>query len=161
MKLHPTHNDLPESVRQAVITLLNARLADAIDLGMQCKQAHWNVKGPNFLALHKLVDELFDHVSDHIDELAERIVSLGGTARGTLGVVSQESKLPAYPLDAVEGAAHLEALAKSLSAFGKAVRAAIDASDEAGDAVTADLFTQMASALDKDLWMVEAHLQGK
>jgi starvation-inducible DNA-binding protein len=161
MKMHSTHIDLPETIRQPVITLLNARLADAIDLSLQCKQAHWNVKGPNFFALHQLFDQVHQHVQQHIDEIAERVVSLGGTAMGTVSEVSQWTRLPVYPTDLVDGTAHAQALAKSLAAFGKEVREAIDASDEAGDAVTADLFTRLAAEVDKDLWMVEAHFAEK
>jgi starvation-inducible DNA-binding protein len=159
--MHPTHNDLPESVRKQVIALLNARLADAIDLGTQCKQAHWNVKGPNFIALHELFDEIHDRVQEHIDEIAERVVALGGTAMGTVAVVSKNTGLPAYPTDVYDGMAHVEAMAVALAGFARSVRAAIDASDEAGDAVTADLFTGIAAAVDKDLWFVEAHRQGR
>ena len=159
--MHPTHNDLPESVRKQVIALLNARLADAVDLATQCKQAHWNVKGPNFIALHELFDDVHEHVQEHVDEIAERVVALGGTALGTVAVVSKATSLAAYPTDVFDGMAHVEALSRALASFGKAVRAAIDASDEAGDAVTADLFTGVAAEVDKDLWFVEAHRQGK
>jgi starvation-inducible DNA-binding protein len=159
--MHPTQNDLPETVRKQVIALLNARLADAVDLATQCKQAHWNVKGPNFIALHELFDDVHEHVQEHVDEIAERVVALGGTALGTLPVVSKATSLPAYPTDVFDGMAHVEALSRALASFAKAVRAAIDASDEAGDAVTADLFTGVAAEVDKDLWFVEAHRQGK
>lgn len=159
--MHKTHNDLPEATRAKVIDILNARLADALDLALQAKQAHWNVKGPSFIALHELFDAIHGRVQEHVDEIAERAVALGGTAHGTVGAVSKGTTLPAYPSDAVDGMAPVAALARALATFGKAVREAIDATDELGDAVTADLFTRVAAAVDKDLWFVEAHGQGR
>jgi starvation-inducible DNA-binding protein len=159
--MHKTHNDLPEATRAKVIDILNARLADALDLALQTKQAHWNVKGPQFIALHELFDAIHGRVQEHVDAIAERAVALGGTALGTIAAVSKGTTLPAYPHEAVDGLAHGAALAQALATFGKAVRAAIDATDEIGDAVTADLFTGIAAAVDKDLWFVEAHSQGK
>src|SRR4029077_9578922 len=97
-KLYPTKNDLPEASRIEVIALLNQRLAEAIDLQTQCKQAHWNVKGPTFIALHKLFDEITEDVEGYVDEIAERVVQLGGIAEGTVGAVEERSKLPDYPL---------------------------------------------------------------
>ena len=158
--MHPTRNDLPAKTRKKVAALLQARLADALDLGMQAKQAHWNVKGPHFAQLHALFDGLYDHAGGHADDLAERLVQLGGTAEGTVQAVAAGTSLKAYPLDAVAGRAHLEATAAGLAAFGAAVRAAIDDSAKLGDADTADLFTEISRAVDKDLWMVESHLQG-
>src|SRR5207247_8327188 len=95
---HETMNDLPENVRSQVSDLLNNRLAEAIDLQTQVKQAHWNVKGPQFIALHKLFDEINDAVVEYVDLLAERVVQLGGTAEGTARVVAERSELPEYPL---------------------------------------------------------------
>jgi len=91
---HDTSNDLPEHVRGQVVDLLNQRLADAIDLAAQAKQAHWNVKGPQFIALHKLFDEIHDAVDEYVDLLAERVVQLGGIAEGTLQTVADRSELP-------------------------------------------------------------------
>src|SRR6476660_9131375 len=96
--MYPTRNDLPESARTKLVELLNARLADAIDLQTQCKQAHWNVKGPEFIALHKLFDEVNEEVEDYVDLLAERIVQLGGIAEGTIGAVAKRTALIDYPL---------------------------------------------------------------
>jgi starvation-inducible DNA-binding protein len=156
--MHPTRNDLPEKARKKLVDLLQARLADAIDLGLQAKQAHWNVKGPQFIALHELFDGVHTRVQAQVDDLAERIVQLGGSASGTLQAAHARTSLPEYPLDAVSGRAHVEALAASMTVYGKAVRAAIDAAAKLGDADTADLFTEVSRAADKDLWFVEAHL---
>ncbi len=154
-----THNDLAENTRGAAINLLQARLADAIDLATQTKQAHWNVKGPHFIGLHELFDKVHGHVDEAVDLIAERLVALGGIAEGTAKVVAKRSKLPEYPLDILAGTDHFAALSKSLAAFGKGIRKAIDEADEAGDQDTADLFTEISRQADQDLWMVEAHLQ--
>ncbi len=156
-----THNDLAENTRGAMINLLQARLADAIDLSTQTKQAHWNVKGPNFKGLHDLFDEVHEHVDDAVDVIAERLVALGGIAEGTARAVVGRSILPEYPLDILAGSDHCAALSKAMSSFGKVIRTAIDAAAEAGDQDTADLFTEVSRQADKDLWMVEAHLQAE
>jgi starvation-inducible DNA-binding protein len=158
-KLHPTKNDLPPAVRVEMVELLNQRLADCIDLQTQCKQAHWNVKGPSFIALHKLFDEVNEAVEEYVDLLAERAVQLGGTARGTIGAVSENSSLAPYPLDISSGEDHAEALSSALAAFGRAVREAIDVAEKREDADTMDLFTEISRGNDQWLWFVEAHLE--
>ena len=157
--MFPTKNDLSEATRSKVITLLNARLADSIDLQTQTKQAHWNVKGPSFIALHELFDEIAGEITEHVDTIAERITALGGEAEGTLAAVVKRSKMKAYPLHLKTGREHVEALSDALAAFGKNVRDAIGQADELGDVDTADLFTNVSRDLDKKLWFVEAHLQ--
>ena len=159
MRLNPTKNDLAESVRSKVVALLNSRLADCIDLQTQTKQAHWNVKGPEFIALHKLFDEINDDVEEYVDTIAERAVQLGGTAEGTARAVAAKSSLSEYPLTIMTGRDHVDALANALAMFGKSTRQAISQSDEFGDADTADVFTEVSRGIDKWLWMVEAHLQ--
>jgi starvation-inducible DNA-binding protein len=155
-----TKNDLPPNVRTKAAELLNQRLADCIDLQTQCKQAHWNVKGPNFIALHKLFDEINEAVEEYVDLLAERVVQLGGVAEGTARMVAERSGLDEYPLNAVSGRDHVEALSSALAAFGREARAAIDAMDDIGDADTMDLFTEISRGTDQWLWFVEAHQQG-
>jgi starvation-inducible DNA-binding protein len=159
--MYKTKIDLSEKLRRNVIVILNDRLSDAIDLQSQVKQAHWNVKGPHFIALHELFDKISDAVLEQIDEIAERITSLGGTAEGTVAVAAKRSKLKNYPLSITAGKDHLFYLSTQLSAFGKAVRSAIDETDEMGDADSADLFTQISRETDKYLWFIEAHLQDK
>ncbi len=159
--MYDTKNDLPERTRTKVAKLLNERLADAIDLGAQTKHAHWNVKGPNFIALHELFDKVAETVEDHIDDLAERITSLGGTAHGTIASAARNSSLDPYPEDITEGVQHLEALSAALAKFGKNIRKGIDQSNKLDDADTADLFTGISRDIDKYLWFLEAHLQAK
>jgi starvation-inducible DNA-binding protein len=155
-----TKNDLSESTRSKAIELLNARLADCKDLQTQVKQAHWNVKGPNFIGLHELFDKINDEVDDYVDEIAERAVQLGGVAEGTARMVAKRSTLPEYP-NVSDGRSHVDALSSVLAAFGKSARKAIDEANNLGDLDTADLFTEVSRGIDKWLWFVEAHLQAE
>ena len=156
--MHKTRIDLPAKARTKVIALLNARLADAVDLQLQAKQAHWNVKGPNFIALHELFDKIAGDVGGHVDDIAERITALGGVAEGTVQSVSGRSKLDPYPLELVDGRSHVDALAAALARFARSARKAIDDAAKAGDAGTSDLFTGVSRSVDKGLWLLEAHL---
>lgn len=155
-----TRNDLPEDARAKLVDLLNARLADSFDLYSQLKQAHWNVKGPDFIQLHELYDDIAESVLGFVDEIAERATALGGLALGTARMAADATTLDEYPVDAVAGKETVEVVADRLAAFGAAARSAIDESDELGDMDTADLFTEVSRTIDKHLWFVEAHLQG-
>src|SRR5256885_3500578 len=157
--MHPTKNDLPEATRRKMIELCNARLAEAIDLQTQTKQAHWNVRGANFIALHKLFDEVNSDVEDYVDLIAERAVQLGGSVEGTARSVAKRSTLAEYPLKGGTGRQHVDALSSALAAFGKLIRSAIEESDRAEDKDTNDIFIEVSRGVDKWLWMVEAHLQ--
>ena len=154
-----TRIDIPEDAREKLVELLNARLADSFDLYSQLKQAHWNVKGPDFIQLHELYDDIAEGVLAFVDEIAERATALGGLALGTARMAADASELDEYPLDAVEGMKTVEVVADRLAAYGAGVRAAIDAAEEQDDMDTADLFTEVSRAIDKHLWFVEAHLQ--
>jgi starvation-inducible DNA-binding protein len=158
--MHKTKNDIPEELRKQIIDILNARLADAMDLRSQAKQAHWNVKGMNFIALHELFDQVATGVEPMIDEIAERVTTLGGAAYGTVRVAAANSTLSEYPLEITSGEAHVEALSSALAAFGKSVRESIDQTANLQDADTADLFTGISREIDKFTWFVEAHIQG-
>lgn len=159
--MYDTRNDLAPRTRGKSVEILTARLADAIDLGAQVKHAHWNVKGPHFIALHELFDKIAENVEEHVDTIAERITALGGTAHGTIAAVARSTSLPAYPEDIVEGLQHVEALSNGLADFGRKVRKAIADTEEIGDADTSDLFTGISRDVDKSLWFLEAHLQAK
>jgi starvation-inducible DNA-binding protein len=157
--LYPTRNDLPEPTRAQVVGLLNQRLADAIDLQTQCKQAHWNVKGPAFIALHKLFDEINESVEEYVDLIAERVVQLGGIAEGTVGIVSKRTTLEGYPLTISAGNDHGAALSDALAAFGRTIRIGIEEMNELEDAGSADVLTEISRGIDQWLWFVEAHQQ--
>ena len=153
-------NDLPEPVRKRIAAILNARLADTIDLHLQAKQAHWNVKGPQFIALHELFDQVASGAVASVDLIAERAVQLGATAEGTVQIVAQRSSLKPYPFDISEGRAHVTALAIALAEVAAKTRAAIDECGQIGDQTSGDVFTEISRRVDKHLWLVEAHLAG-
>ena len=160
MKLYATGNDLKSNSKKVSIEILNARLADGIDLALLTKQAHWNIKGPQFIALHEMIDGFRTEIDVHVDTMAERVVQLGGTALGTTQAVGKASTLEAYPTDIFKSEDHLNALTQRYAKAANLVRAAIDETGDAGDADTADIFTAYSRALDKALWFLEAHLQG-
>ena len=160
-RLYTTKNDLPEAARIEAIALLNQRLADCIDLQAQSKQAHWNVKGPSFIALHKLFDEVNEAAGEYADLLAERVVQLGGVAEGTVGVVTERSTLVDYPLGLTTGAEHVAALSDALGGFGRTVRVGIEEMNELEDSASADILTEISRGVDKWLWFVESHQQAE
>jgi starvation-inducible DNA-binding protein len=161
IQLVETKNDLDADVRRQVSELLNQRLADCIDLQTQCKQAHWNIKGPNFIALHKLFDEVNEDVEDYIDLIAERVVQLGGMAMGTARMVAERTALMEYPATIQSGPEHAAALSDVLAQFGRTVRMGIEEMVDLKDADSADILTEISRGTDKWLWMVEAHLHGE
>jgi starvation-inducible DNA-binding protein len=158
--MYETQNDLSPSIRGRMIELLNARLADAIDLRTQLKVAHWNVKGPQFIALHKLFDKIVDDADEYVDFIAERAVQLGGIADGTARQVAERSSLDEYSATGGGGGQeHVHAVADALAAFGRSAREAIAIAADAKDQDTSDIFTEVSRGTDKWLWMVEAHRQ--
>ena len=159
-RLFSTRNDLPAEKREQMIELLNQHLADLSDLYSQVKYAHWNIKGKQFYQLHELFDQLAERVETHVDTVAERATALGGTAQGTVRQAAARSQLAEYP-PVVDAMDHVDALADRYATVGASVRSAIETAADAGDADTADLFTQVSRELDQDLWFLEAHLQGK
>ncbi len=157
--MNPTRNDLPSKVRSKVIAVLGDRLADATDFLLASKQAHWNVKGRTFFQLHELFDKINESAEEWVDLLAERIVQLGGTAEGTVQATAKRTSMAPYPIGITRGEDHVEAMANALASLGKKVRSAIDKTGKAGDADTADIFTEISRDVDKYLWFVEAHNQ--
>jgi len=157
--MYETENDLPKTDRVELNALINQRLADAIDLQAQLKQAHWNVKGPHFIGLHELFDEIAEDVEKYVDLIAERVVQLGGIAQGTVRIAAGRSRLDEYPLDIADGSSHVEAVARALSTFGREARMTIEETNALDDADSADIFTEISRGIDKWLWFVEAHTQ--
>jgi starvation-inducible DNA-binding protein len=156
-----TKNKLSESPRLTVAETLNYRLADAIALQTQVKQAYWNVKGPNFVGLRSLFDEISDALLRYIDLIAERVVQLGAIAEGTAKVAVQRSKLKPYPLEILSGTAHCRALSSALATFADLLRQGDEGIDLVGDKVTSDIYTEISRGVDRWLWFVEAHLQAE
>ncbi len=149
--------NLNQDVRAEMIELLNANLANTIDLALAVKQAHWNLKGSGFIGVHELLDAVADRLRDSADLMAERAVILGGFARGTLEVVAERATLDAYPVEESALPAHVDALKERFMALGAELRDAIDAASDAGDEDTADLFTGVSRAVDKDAWFIGAN----
>ncbi len=155
--LHNTRNN--QNAKAVSIELLQARLADAIDVALITKQAHWNLKGPQFIGVHLMLDKFRDEQDEYVDEMAERITQLGGTARGTVQEVGKKTALEPYPVNIYQVSDHIHALIDRYATFANAIRANIDEVDEAGDPDTADLFTEVSRGIDKQLWFLEAHTQ--
>ena len=153
--------DLNPQARQALITLLNQRLADMMDLFNQSKHAHWNVNGPQFMQLHQLFDDIAERVEENCDLLAERAAILGGTAQGTTRQSVASSLIGEYDLSAVDGLHHVRALSRQMAKMAASIRAAIVLAAGSGDPTSSDLFTEISRSLDKDLWLLEAHLQSQ
>ncbi len=148
---------LPVDVRRRMAGLTNELLASAIDLYSHAKQAHWNVRGPDFIAVHELFDRVAEEATAHADELAERSGQLGAGVDGTLRMAVKASQLPEYPLGIATSSEHIKQLATSLAQFGKHLLKGVKQADEAEDAVTADILTSICRATDKTLWFVESH----
>ncbi|MBV2142149.1 DNA starvation/stationary phase protection protein Dps [Falsochrobactrum sp. TDYN1] len=159
--MHATRNDLPSNTKTTMIALLNANLAATIDLSLITKQAHWNLKGPQFIAVHEMLDTLRADLDEHVDTIAERAIQLGGTAYGTSQRVAEDTSLKPYPIDIYAISDHLEALIECYGDVANLIRKAIKDADEAGDDTTADIFTAASRSLDKALWFLEAHVQEK
>ncbi len=159
MRTYDTKNDVKSNAKTLSIELLNARVADGIDLALLTKQAHWNLKGPQFIAVHEMLDGFRTEIDDGVDTMAERVVQLGGTALGTTQTVAKGTTLPPYPTDVYAIHDHLASLIERYGACANVVRENIDQTAEAGDAGTADIFTQISRSLDKALWFLEAHVQ--
>jgi starvation-inducible DNA-binding protein len=153
------NNALPEEQQAKLIEMLNRRLADTIDLQLQSRQAYWNVKGPNFMALRELFDKVTAGVEEYANLIAERIVQLGGTAEGTAHAVAGRSALDGYSLSAALGTGHIDALSQTLTDFGRHVRYASEQAIELKDADTAAIFTEIARGIDKWLWFVQTSQQ--
>ena len=159
MKTFPTKNNLKSNVKAISIELLNARVADCIDLALLTKQAHWNLKGLQFIGVHEMLDGFRTQIDDYVDTMAERVTQLGGTALGTTQTTAKGTTLSPYPVDIHAIPDHLHAL---IDRYGKAannIRESLNQADEAGDADTADIFTEVSRGLDKALWFLEAHVQ--
>ncbi len=154
-----TRIDIPAPAREQLTTMLNQQLADTFDLYSQTKQAHWNVKGPEFYQLHKLFDELAELILEDVDLIAERVTALGGVAMGTAHMAAQSSRLPEFPGRPVQAMACVEVLAVRYASLAETTRAAINIASERQDETTANMLQEISHGLDKSLWFLEAHLQ--
>ncbi len=158
-RLHETGIDLPEHARATLVALLNTTLADLSDLKSQAKQAHWNVRGANFFQLHELFDKLAEELDPQIDDVAERIATLGGTAFGTVRAAAANSTIDEFPESLDSDLEFARVLAQRYAAVGSNLRAGIDRADELGDKDTADLYTGISRSVDKNTWFLDAHFR--
>lgn len=161
IRFYPTSIDLSADIRNSVVTILTQTLATSLDLKTQTKQAHWNVKGMDFYSLHELFDEIASELEEYVDMVAERITALGATAMGTARMAAENSLLSEYPLEAIDGVEHVQALSERFATYAAHLRKSIDETDALGDADTADLYTEISRTVDKRLWFLEAHLVKK
>lgn len=157
--MHKTQMSLPETNRHDLVVILNISLASTADLYLQLKQAHWNIKGPQFIALHKLLDDIAEEVEGQVDIIAERITSLGGTALGTSQAIVEYSQLRLYPTNIFAEKDHLEHLTHNMAILGEQSRKNIHVSEDYKDMVTSDMYIALTGLLDKNLWFLEAHTQ--
>lgn len=157
--LYQSKIDFSDATRTKLVDLCNQRLADTSDLASQVKQAHWNVKGSDFQQLHELFDAIHAALEPFVDEIAERVTTLGGVALGTVRMASKSSSLKEYPDDIAAGKAHLEAVRDRVAAYAAANRKAIAAAGKLDDPTTEDLFTEVSRTVDLQLYFLEAHLQ--
>lgn len=156
---HPaTLNELPAPTRSEVTGMLSRLLVETLDVALCARHAHWNVRGPDFLLLHDLMDHIGTELDDQADRLAKRIRALGGTVRGTAHTIATESSFKPYPVEVAEGQDHLEALALRLGLLSAEARLSIYECSGGLDPVTADVLVRVNSAIDDVLWSVESHL---
>lgn len=158
-KYYPTRTRLAPEVQVEIIEILNQTLATSIDLRMQVKCAHWNVKGMQFYALHQLFDKVAAQLDFFAGLLAERIAALGGVALGTVQIAGMRSQLSPYLNNLSSGSEFVTEIAERMATYAESVRLCIELANGLGEADTADLYTEISRATDKSLWMLEAHLQ--
>jgi starvation-inducible DNA-binding protein len=156
--LHPTGIDLPSEIRLYVIALLNQTLSCTVDLRSHVKQAGWNVRGPDFTPLQALFATMASDLDAYADLVAERISVLGGMARGTAPTAAMQSRVAASPDSLVDGQAQVGALAERFAPYARAMRGSIALTADVEDADTAAVYTELSRGVDKQLWVLEAHL---
>ena len=141
----------------ALVTMLNQLLAELIDYHLQVKQAHWHIRGPNFIALHEFLDKVAEQVSQTADEIAERIVQLGELAKGTLQHVQQATALPPYPVDLHDSQQHIVLLGQAITAIMQRMAQVIEHAEQVPDVVTVDILTTIVGQFAKLRWLISAH----
>jgi starvation-inducible DNA-binding protein len=143
---------------EALITLLQDRLNALNDLALTLKHVHWNVVGPQFIAVHTMLDPQVDAVRLMVDDTAERIATLGGSPTGTPGALVAQRSWDDYDIGRADAIAHLGALDLVYAGVIEAHRKAIDATEDP-DPVTQDMLIEQAGQLEMFHWFVRAHLE--
>jgi starvation-inducible DNA-binding protein len=157
-KLNYTVPGMAESEARPVVKLLQDRLNALTDLHLTLKHVHWNVVGPNFIAVHLMLDPQVDAVRLMSDAVAERIATLGGSPVGTPGALVAQRSWDDYSIGRADAIAHLGALDVVYTGVIEAHREAIEATEEP-DPVTQDLLIAQAGQLEQFHWFVRAHLE--
>jgi starvation-inducible DNA-binding protein len=158
MYTSPSH--LSENTRVEIANQLNARLADGLDLHSQIKVAHWNIKEPQFAALHPLFETFAVSLAAFNDSIAERAVTLGARAYGTVRHVDKASRLPDYPQETSRDLEHVKLLSERFDQYLDGVRSARAAGEKLGDVDTVDLLTSIITEFEKNAWFLRASLDG-
>jgi starvation-inducible DNA-binding protein len=156
--MYKTPSNLPESARTELVRSLNDRLADGLDLHSQIKVAHWNVRGPQFPALHPLFEQFANQLAIHNDSIAERAVTLGGLATGGVKAVAKSSRIPEYPGDTTRDLDHVKLLAERIDIYLAGVRQSRGAAENLADTDTVDLLTGVITEFEKNAWFLRATL---
>jgi starvation-inducible DNA-binding protein len=141
-----------------VIAILQDRLHALNDLQLTLKHIHWNVVGPHFIAVHTMLDPQVDSVREMVDDVAERIATLGGSPKGTPGSLVADRSWDDYSVGRADAIAHLGALDLVYSGVIESHRTAIDKTEEP-DPVTQDMLIAQAGQLEQYQWFVRAHLE--
>lgn len=158
--MYKSPSPLPAETRSKIADTLNARLADGLDLHSQIKVAHWNIKGPQFAALHPLFETFAVSLAAHNDSIAERAVTLGGRAYGTARHVAKVSSLPEYPQDTQRDMEHVRLLAERIEKYLEGARESRSVGEKLGDTDTVDLLTGIITEFEKHAWFLRASLEG-
>ncbi|RKH46529.1 DNA starvation/stationary phase protection protein Dps [Corallococcus sp. AB049A] len=160
MALYKSPSPLSEQARTAIAATLNERLSDGLDLHSQIKVAHWNIKGPQFAALHPLFETFAVSLANHNDSIAERAVTLGGRAYGTSRHVGKTSRLPEYPQETSRDLEHVKLLAERIEVYLNGLRESRAAVEGHKDTDTVDLLTGIITEFEKHAWFLRASLEG-
>lgn len=154
--IRQTLNDTPLKMKKDVILLLNHLLSEFLDLALMTKQAHWNMRGKNFIALHEMLDPFNEKLLEYADTIAERVVQLGGIAYGTSQLIAKNSSLEEYPTDITSTDEHLDALVNRYATLANSVRKIIE--NKLADEGSINFLTDASNDLDKYLWFIEANM---
>lgn len=151
-----TANDTPAKQKKDTVKILNHLLAEFLDLALITKQAHWNLRGPAFIAVHEMLDPFNDKLLDYADTIAERIVQLGAVPYGTAQMIVHGSELAEYPTNIVTIEDHLEEVHDRYAIVANTVRKIVE--EQLADQGTLNFLTDASNDLDKYLWFIEAHM---
>jgi len=148
---------LNAEVRRQVASELQPVLADLLDLSLQGKQAHWNIVGPFFPAIHAQLDTVVEDARTWSDTVAERIVALDVPAQGQVRDVMEGSSLPPLPKEMIRDRDTVRLVTERLAAAAARAHQAADRLGER-DTVSQDILLEVAQGLEKHLWMFRAQL---